>query len=378
MSKKISLNLKNSIIYYILAVIILIFAVLLLKFSKEVSASILVSINSCLIVIIPSLFGFMVVSNILVKSNIYILLSLPFYPISKYLFRIPPELFSIFILSNIGGYPIGTKLLKELLKDNKITKETASKMLCYCYCSGPAFIIGAIGVKIFNNVLIGLLIYLSILLSNFLIAIIVGFKNEIPKKSYIKQPIVLNSSILIESIQDSAKTLSLICSTIVFFSAFITLLEETGLLLKVSNILSIILKTSGNYSKIFSSAFFEVSKISDMPQFSYKFVPIIAGIVSLGGICVLLQISGISGGKVSFKRFIITRPFQIIFSSLISVYLIKVFAKNIVIMTIFAPQIHLENKATILPSVLIIIMTILLLFKNMNTTNSHKTKQKNN
>ena len=97
------LNLKK-IIKPIIIFLLILFCVLLLVFSKEVSKSIINSISLCLNVIIPSLFGFMVISNILIKSNIYIYMSRPFYLISKYLFRIPPELFSVFFV--ITSYSI--------------------------------------------------------------------------------------------------------------------------------------------------------------------------------------------------------------------------------------------------------------------------------
>ena len=106
-------------IKFIIAILIIFFAVGLIKYSKEVSSAVILSIESCLKIIIPSLFAFMVLSNLIVKSNIYILISKPFSLISRYLFRIPPELFSIFLLSNIGGYPIGAKLLTELTQQEK-------------------------------------------------------------------------------------------------------------------------------------------------------------------------------------------------------------------------------------------------------------------
>ena len=109
------------------------FAYFLICYANAAISSIINGITSCLTIIIPALFSFMVLSTFLLESGLYRILSIPFYPLSKYVFRIEPSLFSIFILSQIGGYPIGAKLISELVISGRITKEEADKMLCYCF-----------------------------------------------------------------------------------------------------------------------------------------------------------------------------------------------------------------------------------------------------
>lgn len=375
MDKKIKKLAYKKLIKYLLVIFIIAFSVLLLLFSKDVSQAIINSISSCLSIIIPSLFGFMVVSNILVKSNIYILISKPFYHISKYLFRIPPELFSIFLLGNIGGFPVGAKLISELLKESKISKQDASTLMCYSYCSGPAFIFGVIGINIFGNILVGLIIYLSIVISNFIIAIIIGFNNKIPDKKIEKKQIILNSNILIESIESTTKSLALICAMIVFFSAFITILDRINFLSIVSNYVNIIFNISPEHTKIFATSFLEISKISELSKYCYNVIPVITMLTSFGGMCVLMQIIGITNKQFSLKKFYISRPFQILLSAIISYYLVNKFAKNIIIMTIFVPLSNNQNKFSILPGICIIIMTILLLSNNLNSKSSKNNVQ---
>ena len=52
-------------------------------------------------------------------------------------------------------------------------------MLCYCYCNSPSFFAGAVGVVIFDIVLVGLIAYFSVVITNFILAIIIG-QNKIP------------------------------------------------------------------------------------------------------------------------------------------------------------------------------------------------------
>lgn len=339
-----------------------IFSVMLIIYSKEVSTAVIASINSCMTVIIPSLFGFMAVSNIIIKSNIYVWLSKPFYPISKYILRIPPELFSVFILSNIGGYPIGAKLLCELLEEKKITDTDAESMMCCCFCSGPAFIIGAVGINIFSSVLTGFIIYISIVCSNFFIAAIMGLKREIPSSVKKKYNVHFSSDILIESVSSTIKTLTMICGMIIFFAVFIQVLKTSQLIVSMSELVSCIGISIENSNSIITSII-EISTVSGFSKFAYSFIPVITSLCAFGGICVIIQLSSITNSKIKMKRFIITRPFQIILSGAISWVLLNAFSKKIAIMTIYHPVITSERKS-ILPTIILIIMIILLFVKN--------------
>ena len=118
-------NIKNKFLTVFLIISVIITAVSLILFSQEITAGIIDSINRCLTVIIPSLFCFLVLSSFLIYTNLYIIISKPFDIISRYVFRIKTEHFSIFLLSLFAGYPAGAKLLSELKEKNMIEKKDA-------------------------------------------------------------------------------------------------------------------------------------------------------------------------------------------------------------------------------------------------------------
>ncbi len=346
----------------IVSILIILFAVFLIKYSKDVSVAITLSIESCLKIVIPSLFAFMVISNLLIKSNIYVLLSKPFYLITRYLFRIPPELFSIFLLSNIGGYPIGAKLLADLIDENKIDNKTAENMMCYCYCNSPSFFAGAVGVVVFNNYFVGLIAYFSIVLANFIIAILLGLKNNIPEKSKIKLNIKLNPNILIDSITSAAKVLFTICAMLIFFASAIAILSSSGILNILSNNLMNILHSDYLIAESSIMSFIEISKISTMSNNSYNYLPLMTCIAAFGGMCVITQIIGITTGKIKLKKFVFSRVFHIAISGILCYYLIKSFTKNICINTIYYQKIYYSKNISIIPSICLIFMVIILLY----------------
>lgn len=356
----------KSIIKIFIAIFISIFALSLIKYSKEVSSAIIESIESCLKIVIPSLFAFMVISNLIVKSNIYILLSKPFSVVSRYLFRIPPELFSIFLLSNIGGYPIGAKLLTDLVQQNKLDKNVAENMMCYCYCNSPSFFAGAVGVVVFDNILIGLIAYFSIVMTNFIFAIIIGLKNKIPPRKKIKLNIKLSADILIDSIISASKTLFVVCAMLVFFAAVIAILSTNGILSFISKNLINYIKSDYNIATSTIMSFIEISKISTMSKYCYSFLPLMTALASFGGLCVITQIIGISSNKISLRKFFISRPVHLAISYVICYYLIKYFIKHITISTFYNFNIIYYKKTSVIPSLCIIIMVIMLLFEKNN------------
>ena len=63
---------------YFIAVLTILYALALLVYSRDVSQGIISSLKTCLNVIIPSLFPFMVVSGIIISSGLYAKLGKPF------------------------------------------------------------------------------------------------------------------------------------------------------------------------------------------------------------------------------------------------------------------------------------------------------------
>ena len=111
-------------------------------------------------VIIPSLFPFTACVLFIMKSGGLSLLDFA-NPFTKRVFRLSPQQFSLMLLSFIGGYPVGGKLLNEAVKSGKISKENAGIMLNYCVNAGPAFIVLAVGGGILGSKKIGYLLLLA-------------------------------------------------------------------------------------------------------------------------------------------------------------------------------------------------------------------------
>ncbi len=364
------INLRRSGIYknifiIIFALSITIYGVLILKFSSEVAKTTVNAINRCINVIIPAFFGFMVVSNLIVKTNIYTVLSKPFSLFSRYILKLPTEYFSIFIISNIGGYPIGVKTITEMVNEDKMSKQEAENLICSCFCCSPSFIMVIIGIGIFTNSKVGLLIYLSILISNLLISIIIGIGKPVPPKNTAKKKISFSMKILSDSVYSTAKTIFLICIMVIFFAIFNSMLNCTGTIPHIVNTFSDILHCSKNNFTVVVNTIMEISNISDFCKFSYSYIPVMTCLLSFGGICVFAQFVSICNKKYSLNKFYITRPLQITLSCAMSMILFKLFGSTIYISTSNS-NIHLRSCKSYISLICLIIMVIALLYKMNN------------
>lgn len=348
-------RLKNLVI----GTLTVLYMVLLIVFVKDIGEAVSNSLKVCFEVIIPSLYAFMTASGFVVSSNLYIVLSKPFGFVSRYIFRIPPEYFSVFLIGSVGGYPVGAKLLSELYGDGKIDKETAEQMLPYCYLAGPAFICGIAGIRLFSSVKIGMIIFAAIISANLIIAVICGLGRPVPTQKRIAAKLVLSSENLIRSVGGGAKGMFSICAIIVFFSTIICILDKSGILTYISRGLADV--TGMKYSNASAAvrSVIEISNISSLSRGNYSLIPLTASLLSFGGLCVLMQVNGFLQGRLSSKHFYFFRILATVISYLLCKLYVEVFDPNIV-PTIASASAAVRQNSPI-PTLFLLIMTILLL-----------------
>ena len=349
--------------YILTCILILMYAASLIIFSENVIKGVIDAVESCVYIIIPSLYAFMVISGFIVSSDIYRLLSRPFAFVAKYLFRIPADLFSVFIISSFAGYPVGAKMLTELYAEGKTDKSTAEKMMGYCYMGGPAFFCGAVGCTIYGNAYMGLVIFICILLSNITAAVISGLKNDIPsdrQTSPVK--LKLTASDFISCINAGGISILKMCGIIIFFSTIISILDSSGILLNIASVISAITGLSLADVIGLIKATIEISNIKSVSS-DISLLPLVTALLSSGGLCVLFQIEGIIQGKLSTHNFYLHRFVSIILSYLYCKILICIFDVNYYIQTSTNINISYRQNSPI-PSVFLLFMTILLLSNN--------------
>lgn len=294
------------------------------------------SVETCLSVIIPSLFAFMVFSRIVIKSGIADTALFPLYKLSSFWFKGNRRDFSIFILSLIGGYPVGISLLKEEITYNKNYTAIAEKMLCFCYCGSPSFIIQIAGISVLGSAKAGLIIYLSNVLACFTMAVFVNIF-EMPKRPDYeagKSNPKLTLADFTDSISSAVKSLSVICGTILAFNIVLELLNYIG----AAELMGIL-----GVDKAAAAAF-EISNLSLLKGEGRTVLPLLSGLTSFGGLCIIMQTAALSDNKIPLKKFMLFRIPTALLSSLYGSLLLYLFP---VAIEAYLPQ----NTVTVMSSV---------------------------
>ncbi len=284
----------------------------------------------CANTVIPSLFPFMVISELIVKSGLGAkvgkLLSKPV----KWLFGVGEGGACAFILGIICGFPIGAKTISSMLERGEIEKDEAERALTFCNTPGSAFVISAVGVSLFGSLRLGVTLYACVILS----AVIVGTvgrifiskkTNSTPSTSIASAfrtprsalPSASPVAIFTSSIQSSASSMLTVCALVAFFSSFVgclgAVLEKLGAPTTLT-------------AAIFG--FFELSSgvgmAADLPPMS----AILLSSIALGwsGLSVHFQVMTVcSGQKLSFKPYLIAKFCQGIVCSSLTALTLKIF-----------------------------------------------------
>lgn len=156
---------NNKLIINILILCLIFF---LLANSNILAISISNSVDIFLSKLIPALFPYLLITEVLINSGKVNDLA---YGISKFLskiFRVPICSTPCIIIGFLLGYPNSAKYILKLSKDNLIDSKSASKLVFFTSNANISYIICTIGIGMFKSYSIGIIL----LISHFLSAVI--------------------------------------------------------------------------------------------------------------------------------------------------------------------------------------------------------------
>lgn len=276
------------------------------------------SLNVWINTLIPSMFPFFIISDILI--NYQITNYIPKF-IKKYfckIFNVGEQVISIFFLSLFSGFPSSARNIKTLYEQNLITKEEASHTLTFTHFANPLFILTTIAIFFLHNEYYGYLILVSHYLGNIVIALLTS--KLYPNNNTNYKPIInknLNfSNTLIKAIKSSIDTLLLILGTLTCFLILSSLIIYH---LNINSYTSALIK--GLLEMTMGLKAISILQLPDI----YKVI-ISTIFISFGGLSVHLQVlSQLIDTKISYQPFLIARIFHAIISGIICYILFQIF-----------------------------------------------------
>lgn len=241
LSKKI-----NNAVFLVLVIVLGAFLII----NPEVcEKSVAYSIILCSKVLIPSLFPFGVCMLYIMKSGVTEKLNF-LYPVTRIL-KLSPFAFVIMVMSMLGGYPIGAKLINEAVVQGALHEKNARRLLNFCVNAGPGFIVSAVGVGLLKNQKIGYIFLVSHITASLLICIFSkGVKSS--KKKNVRN--LSPTENFVTSAGESANAILSICGFVILFGVITSYLEHYSQQLKflkpliyITEITTAITKTNNIY-----------------------------------------------------------------------------------------------------------------------------------
>lgn len=269
----------------------------LIIFNKTVVEGALDGMVICAQRIIPSLFPFTVVAVFLYNG--------------RYIDSLTPkseagQKFIIFIISCLGGFPIGAKIISEAYNGGRISRTTAENMLCCAINAGPAFCVSVVGVIYYSNQ-IGIIIFISSIISALQIYFIFNKKSELPQTK--SRSTVSFTENFVYSVSSAAAAMLSVCAYIVIFSSIINLVDTyftdnvfKNVLLGTLEVTTAVANSKSVYLSCFFIGFSGISIIMQVISLTKCFKPNIIKII----------ISRILNGLLlTFNAFLLIKIFKI-------------------------------------------------------------------
>jgi len=252
----------------------------------------------CIRTLIPSLFPFFVFSILMTSSLVGSSIGL-LKPVGR-LFHIPRGAESLLIASFLGGYPVGAQCVAAAHRRGQLNTDTAQRMLAFCSNAGPSFLFGIVGV-FFPQRQAPWVLWAIHIISAWMVAQLIPSCQET-----VGTPCGSSVS-LSDAMTAAVKTMGSVCGWVVLFRVILEFLDRWALWLLTPAF------------QVAITGLLELANgccclpyISSLPV---RFM-VCSGMLALGGICVALQTSSVTG-DLSLKFYFIGKGLQCIFSLLL-------------------------------------------------------------
>ncbi|GGH62319.1 sporulation integral membrane protein YlbJ [Paenibacillus silvae] len=202
-------------------------------------------------VLFPSLFPFLVLSELLLGFGIVHFLGTLLNPLMRPLFRVPGSGGFVFAVSCASGYPTGAKLTAQLWEQKLVTREEGERLVAFTTSSDPIFMIGAVSVGFFHNTSIAPILVASHYAAAVLVGMLMRFHGrsdvssapppvayEKHRSRFMRAIYAMHEArqadgrtlgeLLRHAVSSSLRLIIIVGGLVVFFSVIMELMVQTG------------------------------------------------------------------------------------------------------------------------------------------------------
>ncbi len=207
------------------------FALLSIR-SADASAAAQAGLETCLRTVIPALFPFLVMTNLLLRVELPPIIRESLGAAFEALFNIRKAALPAFLAGLVGGYPLGAEAAAECRRLGRCSGEEAERLAIIANNCSPGFLFGLVSRKLpGGGECVLILLLLQWLISSFLgvvlgaghrPSIVAADKGDAFKLSF--------SSMFSTAVRSGGRSVLCICAYVVFFSVFTAFLPDSAFL----------------------------------------------------------------------------------------------------------------------------------------------------
>ncbi len=215
---------------------------LLLKNSEDSIAFMNRGLLLCAKTVIPSLFPFLVLSELIVQSNAVAYLPKAILTPLRILFGLPAEGCTAILLGALCGFPVGARCTVAAYRQGKLSREEAERALCCSNHPSSAFLISAVGTSLWGNRKFGIALYAVTLVTGTLIGVLLSVPRRRKWQERAKRtstalgktslgPVsaepLRGSRLFTAAVRSATEGILQVCAYVIFFSAVVGTLRMT-------------------------------------------------------------------------------------------------------------------------------------------------------
>lgn len=278
--------------------------------SAEASAAARDGVESCLRTVIPSLFPFLVLTNLLLQTELPPFITSTLGSAFEALFNIRKTAMPVFLAGLFGGYPLGAEAAAECRRLGGCSSEEAERLVIISNNCSPGFLFGLVSVRLPG----GGQHALVLLLLQWFVSVVLGIQlgnGHSPAKEAlaITNPAGLSFfGKFSASVRKGTRSVLLICAYVIFFNVLTAFLPDSPFLKGTVELTGGILLLPSSPCSAVTAAF----------------------LIGFGGLSVACQVlSALEGTDVSARRYLPLRfihgvlmAFGMVFLSFGRIYLV--------------------------------------------------------
>ena len=176
-------------------------------------------LDACVHTIIPSMFPFLVLSQLVLESPLAEWAGLALLPYTRLLGIRSKKAPSALLCGLLGGFAAGARSIGLLHRSGELSGQEASRLMVCTICSGPSFVVGSVGTVMLGSTAAGWALFGGQVLAS-LVCGLLFLGKDAPPPALLAAPAGAPDKGFVNAVADGVHATALLCGYITLFAFF--------------------------------------------------------------------------------------------------------------------------------------------------------------